>query len=472
MLGGMEVAAPSMSFDVQFDADLVRRYDGHGPRYTSYPTALQFHEGVDEGVYRRCIALSNEELIPRPLSLYVHLPFCASLCYYCGCTKKISRKPEHGEAYLDRLFTEIERQAAAFDPDRTCRQLHFGGGTPTWFADAQLDQLVDRLERDFRFATPAERSIEIDPRTVDPSRIASLRDMGFDRFSLGVQDFDPDVQRAVNRWQPVDETEALITAIRQDADARVSLDLIYGLPRQNQASFERTLDTVIALRPDRLATYAYAHLPQRFKAQRLIAEQDLPGPEERLGLLGLVIDRLTGAGYRYIGMDHFALPGDSLCEAQDNGTLQRNFQGYSTHRDCELVGLGVSAIGCVGPAYVQNHAHMPAWAEAVDRGELPIWRGVLLSAEDRLRRSLIDAIMCQGRVEFEPFEQRYGFDFHDHFAYEIEQLRTLELDGLVVLDDDRFEVTPAGRMLLRRVAMVFDAYLQRPETAPRHSRLI
>lgn len=464
-----------MSQQVVFDADLVRRYDVAGPRYTSYPTALQFHEGFDATLYRRHVQASNDELIPVPLSLYLHLPFCHSLCYYCGCTKKVTRNTQQAQVYLDHLEREISLQSPLFDRDRVAVQLHLGGGTPTFYDDAQLRQLMGWLRAGFNLDDSAQRefSIEIDPRTVDIARLEVLSSLGFNRISLGVQDINPEVQQAVNRIQDAESTLALVEQSRQLGFNSVSIDLIYGLPRQTPASFEATLDTVIATRPDRLAVFNYAHMPHIFRSQRMINEADLPAPETRLQLMELTIRKLTGAGYTYIGMDHFALPEDELSRAQAAGHLHRNFQGYSTRSECDLVGLGNSAIGKIGDCYTQNLKEIPRWTEAIDRGELPIWRGISLSGEDCLRRKVIEAIMCHGKLDFAAIESEYDIDFMDYFAPEIARLEKLARDGLLQLDEDGFEVTPAGRLLLRSVAMVFDQYLSSGHLPqPRFSRII
>jgi oxygen-independent coproporphyrinogen-3 oxidase len=444
-----------------FDAKMVRRYGISGPRYTSYPTAVQFHEGFDAELYRRHVAISNDQLIPAPLSLYVHLPFCHSLCYYCGCTKKVTRNTSHGMDYLRRLATEIVLQSKLFDRDRQVTQLHFGGGTPTFFDDIQLEQLMSWLRGGFSLesSTKREFSIEIDPRTVDPARLQLLADLGFNRISLGVQDTNPEVQQAVNRIQDPETTMQLVQEARQQGFNSVSIDLIYGLPKQSLASFENTLDLVTQARPDRLAVYNYAHLPHIFRSQRMIKEAELPSAETRLALMELTIQKLTGSGYRYIGMDHFALPGDELSRAQEAGNLQRNFQGYSTRSECDLIGLGVSAIGKIGDCYAQNLKEIPRWSAAVDAAELPIWRGVSLKTEDLLRRCIIESIMCQGKVDFASLESRFDIDFNDYFAAEICQLQKQNDDGLIELDEDGLQVNPAGRVLLRHVAMVFDQYL-------------
>ena len=463
-----------MTQQVQFDQNLIQRYNVTGPRYTSYPTAVQFHEGFDRVAYEQFVATSNAELIPRPLSLYLHLPFCHSLCYYCGCTKKITRHRGHGEAYLRTLFREIEMQGAIFDRDRQVRQLHLGGGTPTFFDDRQLTALLDKLGRHFSMLESADReySIELDPRTVDKARLETLWYLGFNRISLGIQDFDPEVQKAVNRVQGVEETLSLITHARDMGFESVSVDLIYGLPLQTPEKFSRTLEQVISARPDRLAVYNYAHLPHIFRAQRMIKEEQIPSVATKLELMELVIRQLTDSGYIYIGMDHFALPDDELTLAQKSGRLQRNFQGYSTHGECDIVGLGASSIGKIGDCYAQNLKNIPAWQNAVMTGDLPIWRGLSLGTEDRLRRCIIESIMCHGMLCFPDYEHRFSIEFQEHFAAEMNVIAQQANDGLLELDEAGFNVTPAGRMLLRNIAMVFDEYLNRAARTQKFSRVI
>lgn len=459
---------------VKFNTDLIKRYDVAGPRYTSYPTAVQFMEGFDAEAYRRFTAASNSELIPKPLSLYVHLPFCRSLCYYCGCMKKVTRHEHQADQYLELLYKEIALQGELFDHDREVVQLHLGGGTPTFHNDDKLNKLMSALGEHFSLSDDDNRefSIEVDPRTVGRERLGLLASMGFNRISLGVQDIDPKVQEAVNRIQDKDATLDMVEASRELGFNSVSIDLIYGLPLQTVESFANTIDTVVSVRPDRLAVYNYAHLPHLFRAQRMIDSKDIPSPETKLELMELTIDKLTRAGYVYIGMDHFALPDDELTVAQREGGLQRNFQGYSTRRECDLVGLGVSAIGKVGDCYAQNLKDIPTWQSVVAEGKLPIWRGVSLNTEDRLRRSIIESIMCHGEVKFAAFESNYAIDFHDHFAFELGNLEQLEDDGLIEMGGDEFKATPEGRLLLRAIAMTFDEYIQEPATRPKFSRVI
>ncbi len=464
-----------MEQQVTFNTDLIKRYDVAGPRYTSYPTAVQFIEGFDAHAYRRYTTASNNELIPKPLSLYVHLPFCHSLCYYCGCTKKVTRHTEQGVRYLELLDREIEMQGKLFDDDREVEQLHFGGGTPTFHTDEEMSALMAQLGRHFALSDSDKReySIEVDPRTVSNDRLAKLAELGFNRISLGVQDIDPKVQEAVNRIQDPQTTLDMVEGSRKLGFNSVSIDLIYGLPHQTSDSFGKTIDTVIKVRPDRLAVYNYAHMPHIFRAQRMINADDIPSPETKLELMELTIRKLTAAGYVYIGMDHFALPEDELTIAQKEGHLQRNFQGYSTRRQCDLVGLGVSAIGKVGDCYAQNQKDIPSWQKAVSDGRLPIWRGIGLTTEDRLRRGVIESIMCHGEVHFDRFEANFDIDFNDHFALELGNLHQLEQDGLLKMTDTGFKATPEGRLLLRAIAMNFDEYLQNKQSIiPRFSRVI
>jgi len=463
-----------MSITTSFPTELISKYGLAGPRYTSYPTALQFHEGFDAQAYRRHVQNSNDDLIPRPLSLYVHLPFCKELCYYCACNKKVTRNTQRAEVYLQHLEKEIEMQGKLFDRDRQVIQLHFGGGTPTYHDDKQLGNIIDQLSQSFSLsrADSREFSIEIDPRTVNEERIAFLGDLGLNRVSMGVQDFDPAVQKAVNRIQDEDKTLRLVEAARKSGFNSVSVDLIYGLPLQSAMSFEKTIDSILTVRPDRLSVYNYAHLPHLFRAQRMINSEDVPPPEVRLQLLASTITKLVEAGYVYIGMDHFALPDDELSIAMKDGTLQRNFQGYSTCRETDLIGMGVSAIGKVGNSFVQNQKDIRDWQASIENGDLPVWRGLSLSGEDRLRREVISAIMCQGRVRYGDFERKYRIDFSNHFAFEFESLKPLQDDGLIELFDQGFDVTPTGLLLLRVIAMKFDEYLINDLQGKSYSKVI
>ncbi|MDH3747360.1 MAG: oxygen-independent coproporphyrinogen III oxidase [Gammaproteobacteria bacterium] len=457
---------------VDFDEGLIRRYDGRGPRYTSYPTALQFSANLTAAEYRKNALDSNASDLP--LSLYVHIPFCQTLCYYCGCNKIVTRNQVRVGRYLDDLYREIDMQSELFSTDRKVEQLHFGGGTPTYLSDEQLRALMDKLRGAFTFddSDTHEFSIEVDPRSVTDKSIHSLAELGFNRLSLGIQDFNADVQKAVNRIQSVDEVQLLVETSRHTGFKSVSFDLIYGLPHQTVASFDTTLDSVIEMRPDRLAVYNYAHLPERFKGQRMINADDLPAPETKLDILHHTIDRLDSAGYVYIGMDHFALPEDDLVKARHDHTLHRNFQGYSTHQQCDLIGLGVSSISSIGPVYAQNAVSTIEYEKIIEGGQLPIARGIAVDADDALRAATIQSLMCYDAVSFDEFRAQYGFEFESYFAAELGRLEPLVVDGLVSVDTSGIMITAKGRLLLRSVAMVFDRYINDELHDQRYSKAI
>lgn len=462
---------------IAFDAGLLRRYDRPGPRYTSYPTAPQFSADFGEATLREVARASNEDPIPRPLSLYVHVPFCFSPCFYCGCNRIITRDLARGRAYLDRLDHEIALVAPLFDRDREVIQLHFGGGTPNFLDPVQLCGVVETLRGAFRFADSDDRdvSVELDPRFCNPADMPVLAASGFNRTSLGVQDFDPQVQAAVNRIQSVEETRAIVDACRGAGMRSVNIDLIYGLPGQSLDGFRKTLDTVVAMRPDRLAVYSYAHLPHIFKPQKQIDDALLPDPDTKLALLQAAVEQLTAAGYVYIGMDHFALPDDELAVAQARGGLHRNFMGYTTHADSDLVGLGVSAISHIGNSFSQNPRDLPSWEIALDAGHLPVFRGMRMDEDDEIRADLIQSLMCQGEVRMHAFQERHGIDFAGYFAADLRRLRPLADDGLVDIGAGAIRATPRGRLLLRNIAMCFDRYLDQTsviDARPRFSRAI
>ena len=456
------------------DAALLRRYDIQGPRYTSYPTAPQFRPDFSEADFREHARQSNATGATRPLSLYVHVPFCSSPCFYCGCNRIITRDTMAGSRYVERLIREIATVAPLFDPHRETRQLHFGGGTPNFLGQYEIALLIETLARQFRLSQSDERdfSIEIDPRFVTPGDIRHLAHMGFNRASLGVQDFDPKVQEAVNRVQSVEQTLGIIDACRTDGFRSVNVDLIYGLPQQTFEGFGQTLQTVIAARPDRLAIYGYAHMPQLFKAQRHIDSQALPSAEGRIALLALAIEHLEAAGYRYVGMDHFALPDDDLSRAQARGDLHRNFMGYTTHGGCDLIGFGMSAISHVNDSFSQNQRDLRSWEASVDAGRLAVWRGLSLSKDDRVRADVIQGIMCQGVVEFDAIEDRHGIDFEEYFADALPKIESLMTDGLVSIDKRSIRATDRGRFLLRFTAMCFDRYLSQIPSAGGYSRIV
>ncbi|WP_018951923.1 oxygen-independent coproporphyrinogen III oxidase [Thioalkalivibrio sp. AKL12] len=456
-----------------FDPEILRRYDVSGPRYTSYPTAPQFHEGFDDRAYAEAAQATNGADPARPLSLYVHVPFCDTVCFYCACNKVITGNYQRAQRYLQYLEREAELQGELFDRERTVGQLHFGGGTPTYLGDDDLRRVMATLARHFRLdeSDAREFSIEIDPRAVRAGTIPLLGELGFNRISLGVQDFDPNVQRAVNRIQPFEVTARAVEQARANGFESTNLDLIYGLPLQTVETYTATLERALELRPERLAIYNYAHLPQMFKTQRQIREADLPDAAEKLAILETTIARLTDAGYVYIGMDHFALPDDELATAQRAGTLQRNFQGYSTRAEYDLVALGPTAIGKVGATYSQNLRELDAYYARLDAGRLPVFRGLELNADDRLRRDVITELMCHSRIDFAAIEARHGIVFGEVFGDALERLQGMEADGLVRIGAERLEILPRGRLLLRNVAMAFDAYLK-TESAPRYSKVV
>ncbi|ANY16681.1 oxygen-independent coproporphyrinogen III oxidase [Bordetella pseudohinzii] len=455
------VHAPS-----RLSPDTLARLAKTGPRYTSYPTADRLHEGFGPAQWADALAARAGG---EPLSLYVHIPFCDSVCYYCACNKVVTRHHERAARYLDALSREMAMQAALLGRRTAVAQLHFGGGTPTFLSDAELGRLMDDLRRHFDIQAGAEISIEVDPRTIDAQRLLNLARMGFNRLSFGVQDFDPAVQQAVHRVQPYEAVRGLMQAARAVGFPSINVDLIHGLPRQTAASFARTIARVGELRPDRIALYAYAHLPARFKPQRRILAEELPDPATRLALLGSAIDRLMDQGYAYIGMDHFALPEDSLARARAEGRLHRNFQGYSTEPDRDLLALGVSAISQVGPVYSQNHKDLEAYYQAVEAGGFPVERGLACSQEDVWRRRLIMDIMCRGRLDLRAAGG--GADPEQVFAAELPQLRRLQAMGLLQLADGCLSVTEQGWFFVRAIAMVFDAYLRASATAERYSRI-
>jgi oxygen-independent coproporphyrinogen-3 oxidase len=454
--------------------DLLRRYDVNGPRYTSYPTADRFVEAFTDADYAQ--ALEQRRASPAgltlPLSLYVHIPFCESLCYYCGCNKIITKHHDRAAGYLKYLEREVQLHTDRLGLGQAVSQLHLGGGTPTFLSDDELRQLMSMLRRSFNFAPGGEYSIEVDPRTIDETRLQALAQLGFNRLSFGVQDFDPDVQKAVHRIQPAEQVFKLVEQARAIGFDSINVDLIYGLPRQTAESFARTLEQIKQLRPDRIALYAYAHLPERFKPQRRIIGSELPQAPDKVNMLSQSLNALVAAGYVYVGMDHFALPNDSLAVAKRQGRLHRNFQGYSTQPDCDLIGLGVSSIGKVGATYSQNAKTMEEYCDLIDHGRLPVVRGLALSRDDLARRAVIMSIMCQGQVLFESIELAWLLDFKEYFAAELESMKNLVDQGLVVMDDAGIQVTSVGWYFVRAVAMVFDRYLMADRNRAKFSRII
>ena len=452
---------------------LLQRFDAPGPRYTSYPTADRFVEAF--GPAEAGLALAQRARGAggaAPLSVYVHIPFCESVCYYCACNKIITRHHERAAPYLDALDQELGLVRAALGTAPALSQLHFGGGSPTFLSDAELARVMAALRGAFRIVAGAEMSIEVDPRTVSAARLAHLRALGFNRLSFGVQDFDPLVQQAVHRVQPFESVRELMQSARELGFESINADLIYGLPRQTPESFARTVAQIGELRPDRIALYAYAHLPQRFKPQRRIVAAELPDAAARVAMLGGAIAGFLGRGYSYIGMDHFALPDDALAVAKRQGRLHRNFQGYSTQPDCDLIGLGVSAISRVGASYYQNAKTLAEYDDALRQGQLPVARGIALNRDDLLRRAVIMALMCQGRVEFESIELAHLVRMREHFAAELAALAPLAQAGLVEIEPGAIQVTAAGWYVVRAVAMVFDRYLREDQRRERFSRIV
>jgi len=455
-------------------SDLLRRYDVAGPRYTSYPTADRFVEafGADEYAQALTQRRSGAAAMALPLSLYVHIPFCESLCYYCACNKIITKHHDRATPYLRYLSREVDLHVERIGLGQAISQLHFGGGSPTFLSDDELRELMGMLRRNFTFAPGGEYSIEVDPRTVDASRLDTLAKLGFNRLSFGVQDFDPAVQKAVHRVQPAEQVFALVEAARARGFESINVDLIYGLPQQSPESFDRTLVQVNQLRPDRIALYAYAHLPERFKPQRRINTVELPSGAAKISMLSRSLAAFMAAGYVYVGMDHFALPGDALAVAKRQGRLHRNFQGYSTQPDCDLIGLGVSSIGRIGATYSQNAKTLEDYYDFLDQGQFPVVRGLALTRDDLVRRAVIMALMCQGHVQFESIDLAYLVDFKSYFAKELEALQTLEVQGMVVVDESGIQVTAQGWFFVRAVAMVFDKYLQTDRTRAKFSKII
>ena len=456
-----------------YEPELIQRYGGAGPRYTSYPTAVQFHEDFSAVRWLEAIADSNRLPIPPDLSVYVHVPFCASPCFYCGCNRVITRSPLVGKRFLVSLEREIALLAPHFDADRQLRQVHLGGGTPTYLDCDQLDELLKLVSKYFRLADDAEVGLEVDPRTVAPGDIGRLAGMGFNRLSIGIQDFDQAVQKAVNREQDNARIAGLIGAARAVGFASISVDLIYGLPLQTARSFARTIEAVIELRPDRISLFNYAHMPHMFKAQRQIDESQLPAPEEKIRIFRASMHSLLDAGYEFIGMDHFALPEDSLVRAKREGSLVRNFQGYATGGDLDLIGLGPSAISKVNDAFAQNRRDLEGWEIDLAEDRLPIWRGLICSIDDRLRAEIIGRIMCDNRLDFREVERHYELSFRRYFADELRALEPLADDGLIEWTATGFQVTPSGLLFLRAIASRFDAYLgQDGSSRPRFSRIV
>ena len=455
-----------------FNLELIKKHDKAGPRYTSYPTAPMFHEGVGSSVY--ATTLKKVALDDAPLSLYIHIPFCNTVCYYCGCNKIVTKQYDRAQPYLDLLFKEIDAVADLVGKTRSVTQLHFGGGTPTFLNDKQIRALMGKLRERFQLVDDdsAEYSIEMDPRECTPETVKTLREVGFNRMSMGVQDFDPVVQKAVNRIQSKEVTLHVLNDARREGFKSMNIDLMYGLPHQTVETFDATLNKIIAFSPDRIALFNYAHLPEMFMPQRRIDESAMPSPQEKLNILEHSINKLIDAGYVFIGMDHFAKPDDELTIAQAKGKLYRNFQGYSTHADCDLIGLGLTSIGYVGGNFFQNQKEMDAYQAAIEHNGLAVFRGYTLSEEDHLRRAVIMRLMCDFKIDFIAFEHEFGINFKQHFSDSLADLKKMQTDGLLKLSDTGLSVLPAGRLMIRNVAMVFDEHLRHKTEQKQFSKVL
>jgi oxygen-independent coproporphyrinogen-3 oxidase len=448
-----------MDQSIKFDLGLIHRYDRAGPRYTSYPTALELHDGFNDEDYRQHIIKSNTA--GGPLSLYFHIPFCDTVCFYCACNKIVTKNRKHAEPYLENLYKEIAMLGDLFDANRVVNQLHWGGGTPTFLSFEQMQQLMTVTRQHFLLKDDdsGEYSIEVDPRETHSHTIKQLRELGFNRISLGLQDFDPAVQKAVNRIQSEEQTFKVLEDARAEGFRSTNIDLIYGLPLQTVTSFANTLDKIIAAAPDRFSIFNYAHMPARFKTQRQINDADMPSAEVKLDILQMVGQKLTSAGYVYIGMDHFAKPDDELAIAQREGKLYRNFQGYSTHSDCDLIGFGITSIGRVGDAYIQNVKELDEYDQLIKQNKLPVYKGVELDFDDKLRRAVIIHTICHFELDFSAIENMFSINFAEYFAKELKELQPMQDDGLITLTTYGLHVLPPGRLLIRNVCMVFDKYL-------------
>ena len=451
---------------------LLQKFDVNGPRYTSYPTADRFVEAFTENAYKEALEQRRLHPINQPLSIYVHIPFCESLCFYCACNKIVTKHHERSREYLDYLKKEIDLHLDYLGQKQVVSQLHLGGGSPTFFSDEEIKELFNKLKEVFVFSSQGEYSIEVDPRTVDSKRLKRLKEIGFNRLSFGVQDFNPDVQKAVHRVQPFDQVVSLMNDAHEDGYESINMDLIYGLPLQTPETFNETLDQVISLKPDRIALYAYAHLPQRFKPQRRIHEDDIPPAKNKIAMLSLAIEKFLESGYIYVGMDHFALPTDSLAIAKRQGRLHRNFQGYSTQPDCDIIALGVSAIGRVGANYNQNAKELEDYYDHLNHRRFPIIKGLALSKDDIVRRAVIMEIMCQGRLDYQSIELAYLINFKEYFSSEMNLLRNFQEKDFIDLDDSGIQVTDTGWFFVRAIAMIFDRYLQLDQNRTRFSKIL
>jgi oxygen-independent coproporphyrinogen-3 oxidase len=462
-----------MANRVVFNKELIRRYDTFGPRYTSYPTAVQFTTEINVDDYLDWVKHSNEDPIPAPLSLYLHIPFCDTICYYCGCSKVITKDKSRAAHYIELLKKEIKLQGALFAKDRKVTQIHWGGGTPTFLNDKEIYEIIECIRENFNVPAgdDVEFGIEVDPRTVDQTRLKNLNNLGFNRISFGVQDFDSEVQQSVNRVQSTEQIKQHILDARKFNYRSINIDLMYGLPKQTVQSYSKTLDTTIELNPDRIAIYNYAHLPEMFKPQRRINEDELPSAEEKLNILQMSIDKLQDAGYVYIGMDHFAKASDSLVKAQQEGSLHRNFQGYSTNADCDIIAMGITAISRIGDNYSQNVRTIDEYDACLQQDRIPVFRGIELEADDVLRREIINQLMCNNKLDIKQIESRWGIDFKTYFKSSLNNLQEMANDELVNISNDSLTITETGRLLARSICMQFDRYLQEKNNN-RFSRVI
>jgi len=452
---------------IEWDQALIEKYNYSGPRYTSYPTALEFSDEFTETDFVNAVSNSKND----SLSLYIHIPFCHMLCYYCGCNKIITRHRHKADQYLEFLAKEIQARAQLFK-HQVVTQMHWGGGTPTFLSKQQISALMELLRSQFHFAPEGEFSIEIDPREIELDTLDHLRREGFNRISLGVQDFNKDVQIAVNREQSEDFIFSMVERSRELGFVSTSIDLIYGLPHQTTESFTKTIERVIELSPDRLSVFNYAHLPQMFAAQRKLKEEDMPSPRQKLQILENTINQLVAAGYQYIGMDHFAKPDDELAILQNNGKLHRNFQGYTTQPECDLLGLGVSAISQIGDCYAQNQKDIKQYYSSVDHQFNALWKGVGLTEDDFIRRDVIKQLICHFELDFGSIESQWDLNFETYFEEDLELLQTFINDKLVIYDARSLKVTPKGELLIRNICMCFDVYLRDRARQQQFSRVI
>lgn len=443
------------------DWDLLAKYDTSGPRYTSYPTAPQFTETFTGNDLAETIQQANRQTTPPPLSLYFHLPFCESVCFFCGCNVTFTKDRTRPTPYTETLIREMDLIQPLLQTNQKVHQLHWGGGTPTFFSPDQLKYLGDAIHQRFTFASDAEMGVEIDPRETTPEHLKILQSLGFNRLSMGVQDFDSDVQKAINRIQPEALTKNSIETARELGFQSISVDLIYGLPHQTEKTFTQTLERIIQLKPDRIAFFNFAYLPEIIRHQKAISAETLPSTQEKFAILRHAINRFTEAGYRYVGMDHFAKPDDDLCRAQDQGTLSRNFQGYTTHAGCDLYAMGVSAISQVQNVYAQNHKKIQTYSEAIQNQQFATHRGIRLTPDDMLRREIIMTFMCHFQLDIPTIETKHHLTFSDYFAEELAAFAPFEKDGLILRTKEKIQVTSTGRLLIRNLCMIFDTYLKK-----------